>query len=89
MSYFDKIAILTPQEREVLNLLGRLYAPKSIARKLFVSKRTVDTHIQNIKSKLGIRKITGLFHFAHRAGIVVDPVDYFNEPRFRRRRFFG
>ncbi len=43
---------LTNREREVLRLLARGYAYKEIARELFISIKTVETHVSNVLRKL-------------------------------------
>lgn len=44
---------LTPREREVAQLLADGLSNRDIAERLVISKRTADTHIENIFSKLG------------------------------------
>jgi DNA-binding NarL/FixJ family response regulator len=46
--------LLTPREFQVYQLLGSGKCAKEIASTLFVSVKTADTHLQNIKLKLGI-----------------------------------
>ena len=43
---------LTNREREVLRLLARGYAYKEIARELYISIKTVETHVSNVLRKL-------------------------------------
>jgi DNA-binding NarL/FixJ family response regulator len=43
---------LTTREREVLRLLARGYAYKEIAKELFISIKTVETHVSNVLRKL-------------------------------------
>ncbi len=43
---------LTAREREVLGLMAEGYTNISIARKLFISERTVESHVNNIFGKL-------------------------------------
>ncbi|HLU45050.1 MAG TPA: response regulator transcription factor [Natronosporangium sp.] len=43
---------LTTREREVLRLLARGYAYKEIARELYISIKTVETHVSNVLRKL-------------------------------------
>jgi len=45
--------ILTVREREILELLGRAFSVKSIARELDVSPGTIKWHVRNIYGKLG------------------------------------
>lgn len=50
----DQLSSLTDREREVLTLAGEGLASKAIGERLFISKRTVDFHLANIYSKLGV-----------------------------------
>jgi predicted ATPase/class 3 adenylate cyclase/DNA-binding CsgD family transcriptional regulator len=47
-------ASLTPTERDVVRLVGEGLANKAIAARLFVSPRTVQTHLTHVYTKLGI-----------------------------------
>jgi DNA-binding NarL/FixJ family response regulator len=44
--------VLTPREREVLRLIARGYAYKEVARELFISVKTVETHVSAVLRKL-------------------------------------
>jgi two-component system nitrate/nitrite response regulator NarL len=61
---------LTPREETVLRLLAEGGSNKDIARKLDISVRTVETHRQNIKTKLNIQTAAGLTRFAIEQGLV-------------------
>jgi DNA-binding NarL/FixJ family response regulator len=63
------VGILTPKEREVLQLIAEGQTTKGIAAKLFVSPKTVDTHRQHIMDKLNIHSIAELTKFAIREGL--------------------
>jgi DNA-binding NarL/FixJ family response regulator len=43
---------LTPREREVLRLIARGYAYKEVAKELFISVKTVETHVSAVLRKL-------------------------------------
>ena len=45
---------LTQREREILRLLVARYSDREIAEALFISYRTVTTHVANIFDKLGV-----------------------------------
>ncbi|MGH3402300.1 MAG: response regulator transcription factor, partial [Streptosporangiaceae bacterium] len=51
---------LTQRELEVVNLVGEGYTNQQIAGSLFVSVRTVETHLAHIFSKLGVTTRTGI-----------------------------
>jgi DNA-binding NarL/FixJ family response regulator len=48
----DDLDRLTQREREVLRLIARGYAYKEIAKELFISIKTVETHVSNVLRKL-------------------------------------
>jgi DNA-binding NarL/FixJ family response regulator len=50
----DQLATLTPREREVLALVAEGRTNRGIARRLWLTERTVETHIGSILAKLGI-----------------------------------
>lgn len=55
---------LTATERRVLSLIGAYKTSKEIADELFISQRTVDTHRNNISTKLGLKGAHALLKFA-------------------------
>ena len=46
-----ELDLLTPRERDVLRLLARGYAYKEIAAELFISIKTVETHVSSVLRK--------------------------------------
>jgi DNA-binding CsgD family transcriptional regulator len=47
-------ASLTPTERDVVRLVGEGLANKDVAARLFVSPRTVESHLTHVYTKLGL-----------------------------------
>lgn len=62
--------ILTPRERETLQLLAEGRKTREIAGDLNVSVKTVETHRKNIMDKLDVRSIAELTRYAIREGII-------------------
>lgn len=62
--------VLTPREREVLQLLAEGRAVKEIASVLGISPRTVEFHKYNVMEKLGLRTTAELTQYAIKHGIV-------------------
>jgi DNA-binding NarL/FixJ family response regulator len=64
-------AKLTPREREILQLIAEGKNTKEIARYLFISVKTVETHRRHIKKKLKVDSIAELTKIAIREGLTV------------------
>jgi DNA-binding NarL/FixJ family response regulator len=62
-------SLLTPREREVLQLLAEGTTTKDIAAKLNVSVKTVETYRQQIMDKLDIHSIAELTKYAIKEGL--------------------
>jgi DNA-binding CsgD family transcriptional regulator len=60
---------LTVRELEVLRLVAAGETNAEIAKALVVSVRTVDTHVSNILTKLGVSTRSGATAYAHRHGL--------------------
>lgn len=59
---------LTPREQEVVKLLARGLGDRDLAQTLFISVRTVQTHLSHIYSKLGVHTRTEVALMAVREG---------------------
>ena len=46
--------VLTPREREVLGLVAEGLTDGAIAERLYLTRRTVETHLGHIFAKLGV-----------------------------------
>lgn len=62
-------SILTEREKEVLQLLTEGLPIKKIAATLFLSSKTIETHLSNIKKKLKIRSVAELTKYAIGEGL--------------------
>ena len=51
----DPLAELTPREREVLGLMAEGRTNAGIAKRLFLTEKTVETHVRSILGKLGLQ----------------------------------
>jgi two-component system response regulator NreC len=66
--------ILTPREREVLQLIAKGFSNRQIAERLQISVKTVETHRGNMMSKLDIHDRAGLVKFAFDSGLITFDV---------------
>ena len=64
---------LTARETEVLQLLADGLTQDAIAEKLFISPKTVATHIQRIITKLGVHSRTEAVALAYKSGLAGEP----------------
>ena len=64
---------LTPRENEVLVLVAKGYTYREIGEKLFISTKTVQNHVQNILTKLQMRKRYELMRYALQKGLDRTP----------------
>jgi len=62
-------SVLTPREREVLQLLAEGKSTKQIALSLGVSVKTVETYRSRLMEKLGLRSVAELTKYAIREGL--------------------
>ena len=65
----DPVALLTPRQREILQLLAEGRSAKEIGDTLAISARTVEFHKYEVMEKLELRTSADLVHFALKHGI--------------------
>jgi two-component system response regulator FixJ len=65
----ERLARLSPREREILAGLGRGLPSRAIAQALGIQAKTVQAHQANLMRKLALHKATALAAFAVRAGL--------------------
>jgi DNA-binding NarL/FixJ family response regulator len=64
----DEYEGLTEREMEILRLVGKGLTNKDIGQQLYISDRTVQAHLSNIFSKLGVNSRTEAVMYAVRRG---------------------
>ena len=62
--------VLTPRQREILQLVAEGHSTKQIAQRLHLSPKTVETHRTQLMERLGVRGVPALVRCAIRLGIV-------------------
>ena len=61
----NPIAVLTPREQEVLQLIASGSSNREIAQTLYISEKTVKNHITNLLMGLGLRDRTQAAIYYH------------------------
>jgi DNA-binding NarL/FixJ family response regulator len=61
---------ITQREMEILQLIALGNTSGDIAKKLFISKNTVETHRKNLLGKLNVNNTAALLKFAYQNGLV-------------------
>lgn len=72
---------LTARQLEVIALVCQGLTDREIAARLFISRKTVDRHLRNIFTKVGVHNRTALAAYAARHGLVAGPHAGEDDPR--------
>lgn len=64
------LEVLTPRQRQTLQLIAEGRGPREIAASLNVSVKTVEAHRAQIMDRLGLHNVPSLVRFAIRCGLV-------------------
>jgi two-component system nitrate/nitrite response regulator NarL len=63
---------ISEREMEILLLIAKEFTNEEISKQLEISKRTVDTHRQNLLAKLNVKNTAGLVKFVYSNHIIVE-----------------
>lgn len=63
-SFRTELPVLTPREKEILELIAEGYTNPQIAEKIFLSQFTVDSHRKNLLAKLNVKNTATLIKLA-------------------------
>ncbi len=66
----NSLDLLTPRQREILQLIAEGNSTKEIAANLNLSAKTVETHRAQLMERLDIYDVASLVRFAIRAGLI-------------------
>lgn len=62
--------ILSSREKDIIQLISEQYTTDEIAKKLFISKHTIEAHRKNIFFKLQVKNIAGLINKSIHLGFI-------------------
>ena len=66
------LSSLTPREVEILRLVLAGYTNKAIASEIYISEKTVEFHLDNIYTKIGVRTRLMAGVWALQQGLLVE-----------------
>ena len=64
------VELLTPRQREILQLIAEGKSTRDIAETLHLSVKTVETHRAQLMERLDIHDVAGLIRYALRKGLI-------------------
>jgi two-component system, NarL family, response regulator NreC len=66
----DPLHVLSPREKEILQLIAEEHTSGEIGKLLFISEKTVEKHRANLMEKLHVRNLAGLVRLAVKYGLI-------------------
>jgi DNA-binding NarL/FixJ family response regulator len=66
----NPLEMLSPREREILQLVAEGKTSQEIAERLSISPKTVDTYRSRLMHKIGVEDMAGLVKFAIQHGVI-------------------
>lgn len=66
----NPLGILSPREKEVMQLIAEEHTSAEIAKILVISEKTVEKHRANLMEKLSVHNLVGLVRLAVKYGLV-------------------
>lgn len=73
---------LTPRELEVLQLIAAGLTQRQVAKRLWLSPRTVDCHMVSVRAKLRVHKTNLAVRVALDAGLIPATADWIGQEQF-------
>lgn len=64
------LEVLSPREKEILQLIAEEHTSGEIGKMLFISEKTVEKHRTNLMEKLHVRNLAGLVRLAIKYGLI-------------------
>ena len=78
------LLFFTPREREILKLIAEGYKEEEIADELYISAKTVETHLVNLMGKSNLHNISSVINYALEKGLI--SIYEILESRFSKRK---
>jgi DNA-binding NarL/FixJ family response regulator len=66
----DPLNMLSPREKEILQLIAEEHTSGEIGKLLYISEKTVEKHRANLMEKLHVRNLAGLVRLAIKYGLI-------------------